>query len=274
MDVKNFYIALDKVTMALLDSKFVQILLILLAVYMVSQIFMKDGFQEHLDTVVTVTDPQGNPPVVDVTQPPAALSASISVDRPTTNEAVIQVHDTGSGFTSGSPAAAEAGTLSGGELAGALLSPENASAEGVVTSAPSAALPPPKAPAPLTAVSEEILAKAPAASTTEPVGAQLYAPEPDVDYNAVFDRKGLEPADLLPPKGPETELYAGIAPDPRLANNFLSNTWSQGIIVEKNSNRQINDLRGVYPIPQTVTSPFMQSTRLPDIQRKSIAELV
>jgi hypothetical protein len=253
--------------MSLIDNKFVQIGLVVLAIYIVMQIMNKDITTENMDTVVTVTPEANALANVSVAQNPfSGTQVSLTSSPPDT---IVNITPASNSLSATPPVPSNA--LVTQELAGSMGA---ASAIPFVTSAPSAAISGSNIPSALTSV-EEAAAPAPLtmAETQVTANQNIFAPEP-TDLDAMFGRRSqIDPADLIP-KVQDAELYGGIQPDPKFNQNFLQNRWSHGIDVSKPKRGFVNDLRGSPPMPQlSVISPFMQPTQMPDLYRKSLAEI-
>lgn len=154
--------------------------------------------------------------------------------------------------------------------------PVNSSGTGapVSTGAPSAAITGKDVPSPLTSVEETLLAAAPPKLSSSFGEENVFAPTP-VDMDALFDRKtSLDPSELIP-KVQDSELYAGLQPDPRLNQNFLNNRWSLGIETSISKRNPVHDIRGVPPNPIAAgfTAIWNAPTILPDVHRKSICDV-
>lgn len=231
----------------MLDNKLIQIALVFLAFYVILQMMNGQVSQEHLDTVVQV-------------ESPGLAQTKVQIEQPVTSAVSNTI-----------PAAAN--SLVTPELAA---TSSSASAIPVVTSAPSAAITN-KIPSPLTSVEEDLVAAAPEVLPQDILegkqNANIFAPEA-TDLDALFGKRAyVDPADLIP-KTQDSELYGGLAPDPRLAQNFLQNRWSMGIETATSKRNPVLDLRGVpYPPPVATVSPWNQSSRFPDLYRKSIADV-
>ncbi|KAJ3024780.1 UNVERIFIED_CONTAM: hypothetical protein HDU68_007792 [Siphonaria sp. JEL0065] len=59
----------------------------------------------------------------------------------------------------------------------------------------------------------------------------------------------INPADLLPSKANDYEIYSNMKPDANLDQNFLQSQWSLGMDVSKPKRGYVNDLRGGRPNP-------------------------
>jgi hypothetical protein len=93
------------------------------------------------------------------------------------------------------------------------------------------------------------------------------------DVDSLFHhRDTLNPADLIPPTTQEPELYAGMAPDPKLNQNFLQSAWSLGIDASKPKRGYINDLRGARPNP-IGSFVWQNPTQFPDFYNKTLADV-
>jgi len=232
----------------MLDNKLVQIALVFLAFYVLLQIMNGQVSQEHLDTVVQ-------------------MPGGVTVEAPA--QAVVQVSQPSAISTT---VPAPSNSLVTPELAA---TSSAASALPVVTSAPSAAIST-TVPSPLTSVEEDLVAAAPQVLPGDNLAgkqnANVFAPEP-TDLEALFGKRDvLDPSDLIP-KVQDAELYGGIVPDASMNNQFLTNRWSMGIDVSKNSRNFINDLRGAYANPLATVSPWQNPTQFPDLYRKSLGEI-
>lgn len=251
----------------MLDNKLVQIALGLVALYVIMQIMNNGVSQENMDTIVNITPEQNGFPDVSVQQAKNS-NTSVSVTNQNPFETVVNI----------SPA------LSTSVPAGvnSLFTPElngtsNASAKAVVTAAPSAALNTGKQPSALTSVEETLLAAAPKPIAGEmaasPDMGNVFAAEP-TDLESLFGRRGaMNPADLIV-KNQDAELYGGIQPDPKMNQNFLMNRFSMGIDVSKPKKGTIvNDLRGAPPPPAIMSAIWNAPTVMPDLYRKSLADV-
>lgn len=241
----------------MIDNSLVQIALVFLAFYVIMQIMNKDGSQEYLDTIVTV-DPNSN---VNIQQDPSShTNVSVIPGDPT----IVNLSPNGSltnssGFAVNFPVASD--------------SPTPASAFPVATETASAALSTSQIPAPLTSVSETLLAAAPpgaSAPTTD--NSNIFAAEP-ADVDQMFGKRGfIDPADLIP-KNVDAELYGNLLPSAALNQNFLQNRWSMGIDTSVGKFNYTGDLRGSILNPITISSPWNNATKMPDVYRKSLAEI-
>lgn len=223
--------------MALLDKTYVKVGLALFALYVIME--MQKSSTEHMDTVVNVSG-QGTEVVVGgetVATAPAGAQTTVYVD----------------------PTGQEQSTQYASAVGPSQIAPQ-----------PGAAVAPP---APLTAVSEELYATAPA------VGGETLADEAQaftaqaVDFDELFDRAdNLEPADLIPKSDPGG-LYSDIKPDPSLDNSLLINAHQIGIETNSGNKRWIADPRPLHYIPQTQVSPWNNPTVVIPTTRKSFADL-
>jgi hypothetical protein len=239
------YVKDNLISLVMLDNKLVQIALVFLAFYVILQMMNGQVSQEHLDTVVQVQAPPASQTQVQIQQPSAAISTTIP---------------------------APANSLVTPELAA---TSSTASATPIVTSSPSAAITT-KIPSPLTSVEEDLVAAAPKILPEDQLSgkqnANIFAPEPSLE--AMFGRRAyLDPADLIP-KTQDAELYGGLAPDPRMNQNFLTNRWSIGLDTSIGSFNSVQDLRGMPYLPSMkIVSPWNLPSKMPDLYRKSLADI-
>lgn len=246
--------------MSLFENKYVQILLAVLAFYVLTQIMASKSTKENMDTVVTVPQSTGQ---VTIESPP---TASISITNLPGQEKLVTVTPTPTMMPPQAPLPMPNGTISGMP---------------VMTSGPAAS-----GPQPLTSVEETLHAAAPNAEQLAAVGAQLglggqdytsqeYNSMPS-DYSDLFSQRNqLEPSDLIP-KIQEEDLYGNLKPNPKLDQNFLTNAFSGGISVEETTRNTILDIRGLPPSgpnPRMIVSPFLQPSQFPSSLRKSLADV-
>lgn len=123
-----------------------------------------------------------------------------------------------------------------------------------------------------------------AAPVTMPVAAPVAVPEPiavespftadGADLDELFPQEdNLDPASLIPNDLPG-DLYAEYKADPSLAGNMLINAYQMGIETSSAKRNWISDVRKVYPIPQKVVSPWLNSDRTPpDTARRSLSDI-
>lgn len=237
--------------MALLDNRYVQVLLVLFAVYVIMN--MSKGTAEHLDTVVNVSGAGTEVSVGGETIATVPLS-----DAPT--KVTTQISTV---------APAEEHVFSAPVLATAQLAPPQVLGVGPATP-PVGSVPV----APLTAVEETLVAAAPSASgVTTFAEDSLFNPQP-VDYDEVFNRNDdLEPADLIP-KAEPSDLYGDLKLDPSFAGSFLTSPFQLGIETASSKRNAVHDLRGSIAVQQSVVSPWNNPTRIsPDTTRKSLADI-
>jgi hypothetical protein len=234
-----------------MDNRLVHVALLVVAVYVIVQIMDKNSAQEHLDAPLVT--PEGNAsPTINVvpvtTAPTTGTPATVSV----------------SAITTGSPAPA---------LQPVALDGTNATGQPVVNITGTALTNTASAPLPMASTEESLHAAAPAALPGESV-ADFSKTVEAVDPDFLFGRRtALDPSELIP-KVADSELYAGLKPDPKLNQSFLQNRWSLGIDVSKPKRGFVNDLRGA-PAPPSISivSPWGNSSTLPDLQRRSIADV-
>lgn len=141
----------------------------------------------------------------------------------------------------------------------------------VASAAPTASVPA----APLTAVlSENLLAAVPAGMNDMPMAESPFTAE-GTNYDDIFaQHDDLDPAELIPKDLPG-DIYGEFnKPDPTLAGNLLLQSYSLGIDTSAAKRSWVSDVRKVYPIPQAVVSPWMNSTKVPaDTSRRSLADI-
>lgn len=118
----------------------------------------------------------------------------------------------------------------------------------------------------------------------QPMAVPVAAPEPaamdspftaeGADLDELFPTiDNVDPADLIPKDLPG-DLYSDYAADPSLAGNMLINAYQNGIETSSAKRNWISDVRKVYPIPQKVVSPWLNSDRAPpDTARRSLSEI-
>lgn len=117
---------------------------------------------------------------------------------------------------------------------------------------------------PLSALAEPILAQAPAADESDDSALGVAA----VDYDKLFDNQNsLDPSELIPKTLP-SDIFGDIKPSPALDQNFLQNAYQLGIQTQGPKRNYVHDIRGAYPNPISVVSPFLQGTIMPDFHRK------
>jgi len=116
----------------------------------------------------------------------------------------------------------------------------------------------------LSALAEPILAQAPAAEEADDSALGVAA----VDYDKLFDNQNsLDPSELIPKTLP-SDIFGDIKPSPALDQNFLQNAYQLGIQTQGPKRNYVHDIRGAYPNPISVVSPFLQGTIMPDFHRK------
>jgi hypothetical protein len=252
--VQFFLVELIKYVMALLDNTYVKVAIVLLAVYVLMQM-QKDG-TEHLDTTINVSGEGtqvmvGSETVADV---PASVPTTVYV-----NPAGVGGESTSSSvFTSGL-ATVDTEQLSSGPAGPSQLLPSGPS------NVP---------PAPLTAVSEELYAAAPAVSgETMAQDAAAFTAQA-VDFDEVFQGRndGLDASDLVP-KSDLGGLYSDIVPDPAFDDKLLINSYQIGIETNSGNKRWISDPREILYIPKQSISPWNNSSIEIPQRRKSFADL-
>lgn len=242
------------------NSSLVQFAIVFFAFYVIWQIINKNSGQtEHMDD----------------TSPPAALSTNLPTATPASNPS-------SSGDLTWS-------TTPPPTVSYATLPPTMSYTDAIATAPKSAFTDSVTTPATFGQVlpANIINSATPAPSTTPPanqgaldqVSADTTGTSNDIftaqaaDFDALFATKTiLNPTELIP-KTPDTELYAGIQPDPKLNQNFLQNRWSLGIDVSKPKRGYINDLRGQSAVPITVTSIWNNPTIFPDLYNKNLGEI-
>lgn len=236
--------------MVLLDKPYLQIAIIAFVAYIVYQ--MSKTATEHLDTVVNV-DASGTQVKVGgetIAQVPLTATA----EQVTTTQSSVP---TTFKSTSATTSSTNAGAISTG-LSALAQTPASTSTS---------------TPAPLTAVSEELLASAPS-----PLGIteeeSVFNPQA-VDYDEIFNRnQDLEPSELIP-KTEAGDLYANLKPDPAFAGNFLTNAWQLGIETTTNRRNYISDLRKLPAVPLgAVVSPWNNPGGMgPDLNRRGLCDV-
>lgn len=239
--------------MSFMDNRLVHVALLVVAVYVIVQIMDKNSAQEHLDAPLITPEGKAAPTinVVPVTSPPGPSSAT---------PGTVSV----SAITTGSPAPA---------LQPVALDGTNSSGQPVVNITGTALTNTATTPLPMASTEETLHAAAPTALPGESV-ADFSKTVQAVDPDFLFGRRtALDPAELIP-KVADSELYAGLKPDPKLNQSFLQNRWSLGIDVSKPKRGFVNDLRGS-PAPPSISivSPWGNSSTLPDLQRRSLADI-
>ena len=237
--------------MALLDNRMIHVALLVVAVYVIVQIMNKNSAQEHLDPVIV---PEGSAaPRVEVV-PVSSSQTGTTVGGTVTVPAIT----TGSAAPALQPVAMDGTNPNGQPLV-------NISGTALTTTA--------AVPSPVASTDESLMAAAPVALPGESTADFVRTVEP-VDPDFLFGRRtALDPSDLIP-KNQDGELYAGIKPDPKLNQNFLSNRWSMGIDVSKPKRGFINDLRGSPAPPAlSIVSPWANPTIPIDTMRRSLAEV-
>ena len=255
-----------------MDSNTVaQILLVIAAVYLVYQITQNAVTTESM---ATTTEGTGTSTVVNVTpsgvNAQSGTNASVQVMNSTPNQTTLSVNQPANGETivnvqpQAQPMPSDASNAQYASAVYAPPNPEATSASPIATSTPATM----SGVSPLTAISEELYAAAPnAESSNTPFNPSA------TDFDAMFgDRDQINPADLIP-KAPLPELYAGIKTDPSLDTNFTYGQYSVGITTKVGASDFSNDLRGSIAIPLKIVSPWTQSTKQPDIYRKSLADI-
>lgn len=118
---------------------------------------------------------------------------------------------------------------------------------------------------PLSALAEPILAQAPAG---EPETDDTALGVAAVDYDKLFENQNsLDPSELIPKTLP-SDIFGDIKPNPALDQNFIQNSYQMGIQTQAPKRNYVHDIRGAYPNPISVVSPFLQGTIMPDFHRK------
>lgn len=147
-------------------------------------------------------------------------------------------------------------------------------------------VPPTQVPATTVDATEPVAEPAaePVAEPAPAMAVPVAAPEPaamdspftaeGADLDELFPTvDNVDPADLIPKDLPG-DLYADYAADPSLAGNMLINAYQNGIETSSAKRNWISDVRKVYPIPQKVVSPWLNSDRAPpDTARRSLSEI-
>lgn len=89
-----------------------------------------------------------------------------------------------------------------------------------------------------------------------------------VDYDSIFKPNSIQPADLIPKVDPA--LFPGVTAD--LNQSFMVNELQSGLPTSSRR-KYIHDTRPIYPPPITATTPFLNPTTFPDMNRRSICDL-
>ena len=245
--------------MALLDNRYVQLALVAFAVYVF--VHMQKKSTEHLDAVVNVT---GKSSAVQVTS-----ATGLQVPVQTENKVIITPTPVPiESEAHGSVPLAEVHPLLAGTSSSQLSS---AGIQKPTMTAPAAT----SAPSPLTAMSEQLYAVAPAGASGAPVVSEEgpFTAEA-VDYDEIFNRnQDLEPSDLIPKTDGESALYGDLKPDPNMQGNLLVNAYQLGIETNSGKRNFINDPRPILNIPPALVSPWNNPTTFVDTSRKSFADL-
>jgi hypothetical protein len=193
--------------MGMLENVYVQIALVVLAFYIVTQVIQKPRVAEHIDDAGLATA--------------GLLSDSNS-----------------SGITATAGTGGTSGTSSSGRVQ------------------------------PLSALAEPILAQAPAGSGGVEEEDSSALGVAAMDYDKLFEGTGtLDPSELIPKTLP-SDIFGEIKPSPALDQNFLQNSFQLGIQTQSPKRNYVHDIRGAYPNPISVVSPFLQGTIMPDFHRK------
>ncbi len=94
-----------------------------------------------------------------------------------------------------------------------------------------------------------------------------------VDYDSIFARTGLDAADLVPKGSSDVQAWAANNPmgEATLNNVFLETAWSVGQPTISLPKRNFsNDIRGIEPNPIGETPAIAIGTTLPDLSRRRL----
>ena len=230
-----------------LDKKVVQIGLLIAAAYIIIQIMNNESTAEHMDAVVSIPPEIENEKVSQVTNESELHLINVAPSNALTTTAPVT--------TVSSPSNALTTTVP-------ILSSNSSVSTEMVPSA-------------ITTVEGTPLAEAPPLLSVGEDTGEIFNGDP-VDMDQIFGTRGtLNPSELIP-KTEDAELYGGLQPDPKLNQNFLQNRWSLGIDTTVGKRNYVNDIRGIPQSsipPLSIVSPWNQSTQMPDLMRKSLADV-